>query len=76
MFDKVVLLLTISVSIAGTNLTPNQKKALKYIIQNDGLSLYANEALQDGGFSSTTLKSALDSLVKKDICDKKTSGFI
>ncbi len=58
-------------SLIWTNLTPNQKKALKYIIQNDGLSLYANEALQDGGFSSTTLKSALDSLVKKDICDKK-----
>ncbi len=37
---------------------------------------YANEALQDGGFSSTTLKSALDSLIKKDICDKKTSEFI
>ena len=65
MFGKVVLLLTISVRIAGTNLTSNQKKALKYIIQNDGLSLYANEALQDSGFS------ALDSLVKKDICDKK-----
>lgn len=52
------------------SLTLNQKKAVKYIIQNGGQNLYSNDAMEKGGFAATTLKSAIESLIKKDICDK------
>jgi AAA+ ATPase superfamily predicted ATPase len=56
-------------------LTPNQKKSLKYIIRNDGLNLYVNDSLREADISATTLKSTLESLLKKDVCDKKNDRY-
>lgn len=62
-------------SIVWTQLTPNQKNTLKYIIQTDGKDLYSNENLNNSSFSASTLKSTLEALIKKDICDKKDEGY-
>jgi len=62
-------------ALAWTNLTPNQKLTLKYIVKNDGKNLYANDNLMDSSLSATTLKSTLLALGKKDICDKKNDKY-
>ena len=62
-------------SLIWTNLTPNQKKAIKYIINNNGYNLYANETMQEASFTASTLKSALEALIKKDVCDKQNDQF-
>jgi uncharacterized protein len=51
-------------------LTPNQKITLKYIVNFDGTNLYSNENLSQTSLSASTLKSTLESLLKKDICDR------
>ncbi|MCF6270510.1 MAG: hypothetical protein L3J41_12415 [Melioribacteraceae bacterium] len=58
-----------------TNLTPNQKKTLKYIILNDGQNIYSNNNLSESSISATTLKSTIEALIKKDICDKKDNRY-
>ncbi len=62
-------------STIWTNLTPNQKRTLKYIAYNDGRNLYSNSALSEANLSATTLKSTLEALMKKDICDKKGDKY-
>ncbi len=62
-------------SLIWTQLTPNQKNSLKYIITCDGKSLYSNDNLNQSGLSATTLKSTLEALIKKDICDKKNDKY-
>lgn len=62
-------------SLIWTQLTPNQKSSLKYIIKNDGLNLYSNENLKQANLTATTLKSTLEALIKKDICDKKNDRY-
>jgi AAA+ ATPase superfamily predicted ATPase len=58
-----------------TNLTPNQKKTLKYILKNDGKNLYSNDNLSDFNLSATTLKSTIEALIKKDVCDKRSNKY-
>lgn len=53
-----------------SSLTPNQKIALKYIVSFDGTNLYSNDNLSQTNLSASTLKSTLESLLKKDICDR------
>lgn len=53
-----------------SSLTPNQKITLKYIVEFDGTNLYSNENLAQTTLSASTLKSTLESLMKKDICDR------
>jgi len=53
-----------------SSLTPNQKITLKYITLFDGTNLYANDNLSETTLSASTLKSTLESLLKKDICDR------
>lgn len=53
-----------------SSLTPNQKNTLKYIVNFDGTNLYSNENLGQTNLSASTLKSTLESLLKKDICDR------
>ncbi|MEN4046985.1 ATP-binding protein [Sulfurimonas sp. NWX367] len=62
-------------SFIWSSLTPNQKNTLKYIVHVDGLNLYSNDHLQEFNFSATTLKSTLEALLKKDICDKKDDRY-
>ncbi len=58
-----------------SSLTPNQKTTLKYIVKNDGVNLYANDNLLDSNLSASTLKSTLESLMKKDICDRDKDRY-
>ena len=53
-----------------SSLTPNQKITLKYITRFDGTNLYSNDNLSEVNLSASTLKSTLESLTKKDICDR------
>jgi AAA+ ATPase superfamily predicted ATPase len=53
-----------------SSLTPNQKITLKYITLFDGTNLYSNDNLSEVNLSASTLKSTLESLTKKDICDR------
>ena len=53
-----------------SSLTPNQKITLKYIVLFDGANLYSNDNLSEVNLSASTLKSTLESLLKKDICDR------
>jgi hypothetical protein len=62
-------------SYQWTQLTLNQKKTLKYIIETGGVNLYSNDNLSDSTLSSTTLKSTLEALIKKDICDRKEDKY-
>lgn len=62
-------------SMVWTQLTPNQKNSLKYILQTDGVDLYSNVNLSNSPFSASTLKSTLEALIKKDICDKNKERY-
>lgn len=62
-------------SLIWTGLTPNQKNSLKYILLCDGLNLYSNDNIRQSNLAATTLKSTLESLLKKDICDKKDDKY-
>jgi hypothetical protein len=62
-------------SLVWGSLTPNQKKTVKYILQYDGKSLYSIENLQQAGLAATTLKSTLEALVKKDVCDRRRDQY-
>lgn len=62
-------------SIIWTNLTPNQKRTLKYIINTAGIQMYNKDNLSDFDMNATTLKSTLSALIKKDICDKKNNVY-
>lgn len=62
-------------SLVWTGLTPNQKNTLKYIILCDGSGLYSNANLIGSNLTATTLKSTLEALMKKDICDKKQDKY-
>ena len=53
-----------------SSLTPNQKITLKYIALFNGTNLYSNDNLDEINLSASTLKSTLESLLKKDICDR------
>ncbi|MEA1919552.1 MAG: ATP-binding protein, partial [Campylobacterota bacterium] len=53
-----------------SSLTPNQKITLKFIALFDGKNLYSNDNLSEVNLSASTLKSTLESLIKKDICDR------
>lgn len=58
-------------SLIWSALTPVQKKVIKYLIHSDGENLYANENLTAAALTSSTLKSALEGLMKKDVIDRR-----
>ncbi len=62
-------------SLVWTSLTPNQKITLKYIVKNGGKNIYTNENLSNSNLSASTLKSTLESMLKKDIIDKKGDTY-
>lgn len=63
-------------SLVWSDLTPNQKKTLKYIVRSDGRNLYANDQLGDTGLTASTLKSTLDGLMKKDVCERTDDQYL
>ncbi len=62
-------------SLVWTNLTPNQKTTLKYIVSEDGKNLYANENLSEANLNASTLKSTIEALLNKDIIDKNNRNY-
>lgn len=62
-------------SLIWSALTPFQKKTLKYLIDNDGENLYSNENLTADSLTSSTLKSALEGLMKKDVIDRQENTW-
>ena len=62
-------------SYIWSSLTPNQKLTLKYIIDNDGLNIYTKENLENYDIASSTLKSTVEALIKKDVFDKKGEQY-
>jgi uncharacterized protein len=63
-------------SLVWSDLTPNQKKTLKYIVRSDGRNLYANDQLGETGLTASTLKSTLDGLMKKDVCERTDDQYL
>ncbi len=57
------------------NLTPNQKKALKIVVQKDGVSLYDEQYFAKYEIKSGSFQTALNGLMKKDIIDKNGSAY-
>lgn len=57
------------------NLTPNQKKALKIVLEKDGKSLYDEQYLAKYQIKSGSFQTALNGLVQKDIIDKNSDGY-
>ncbi len=57
------------------NLTSTQKKALKIIIYADGQHLYSKDVLLEFEITASSLKRALDQLMKKDIIDKEKNRY-
>ncbi len=55
-----------------SDLTPNQKKTLKYIVYSGGENIYNADSLNEFSLTASTVKSTVDALIKKDICDRKS----
>lgn len=55
------------------NLTQNQKKVLKIVVQKDGVSLYDEQYFAKYEIKSSSFQTALNSLMKKDVVDKNGS---
>ena len=56
------------------NLTANQKKAIKIILQKEGKNLYDEQYLARYAIKSGSLQTALKGLLEKDIIDKTADG--
>lgn len=52
-----------------SHLTTNQHKALKAITKSNGKNIYSQELLRTYDLTSSTIKRAVESLLKKDILD-------
>ena len=62
-------------SLEWDNLTPNQKKALKIVLEKNGKALYDEQFLAKYQIKSGSLQTALKGLVQKDIIDKNSDGY-
>ncbi len=57
------------------NLTPNQKKGLRIILEKNGKSLYDEQYLAKYQIKSGSFQTALSGLMQKDIIDKNSEGY-
>ena len=57
------------------NLTPNQKKALKIVVEKNGINLYDEQYLAKYKIKTGSIQTALKSLLDKDILDKNADGY-
>ncbi len=57
------------------NLTANQKKALKIILEKNGKNLYDEQFLARFSIKTGSIQTALKGLVEKDIIDKTAEGY-
>ena len=57
------------------NLTPNQKKALKIVVEKNGENLYDEQYLAKFKIKSGSYQTALKGLLQKDILDKEIKKY-
>ena len=57
------------------NITPNQKKAIKIIIDKDGKNLYDEQYLAKYQIKTGSIQTALKALIQKDIVDKSKDKY-
>ena len=57
------------------NITPNQKKAIKIIIDKYGINLYDEQYLAKYHIKTGSIQTALKALVQKDIIDKSKDKY-
>jgi AAA+ ATPase superfamily predicted ATPase len=62
-------------AVEWENLTPNQKKALKIVLEKNGQSLYDEQYLAKYHIKSGSFQTALGGLVQKDIIDKNSDRY-
>ena len=62
-------------AVEWDNLTPNQKKALKIVLEKKGKSLYDEQFLAKYQIKSGSFQTALNGLLQKDIIDKNSDGY-
>lgn len=62
-------------SIELENLTPNQKKALKIVVEKNGENLYDEQYLAKFKIKSGSYQTALKGLIQKDILDKNAKKY-
>lgn len=62
-------------SIEWDNLTPNQKKAIKIIINKDGKNLYDEQQLAIYEIKTGSIQTAIKGLLQKDIVDKVNDKY-
>ncbi|MGI6722780.1 MAG: AAA family ATPase [Arcobacteraceae bacterium] len=57
------------------NLTPNQKKALKIVLEKDGEYLYDEQYLAKYQIKPSSFQVALEGLIQKDILDRTSNKY-
>jgi len=62
-------------SVEFDNLTSNQKKALKIVIEKNGQNVYDEQYLAKYKIKSGSLQISLKNLTERDILDKTSSGY-
>ncbi|MBN2781911.1 MAG: hypothetical protein JXQ66_01585, partial [Campylobacterales bacterium] len=62
-------------AVEWDNLTPNQKKALKIVLEKEGKSLYDEQYLAKYQIKSGSFQTALKGLVQKEIIDKSSDRY-
>ena len=57
------------------NLSTNQKKALKLLINAGGKNIYRKETMEQFSLSNSTMKKAMEGLITKDVIDLNPAGY-
>ena len=62
-------------SALWSDLTPKQRRTLKYLVRSGGDAVYSGTNLSTYDFNASTLKSTLESLQKKDLIDRNGARY-
>ena len=62
-------------SALWSDLTPKQRRTLKYLVRFGGNAVYSGSNLSAYDFNASTLKSTLESLQKKDLIDRNGTQY-
>ncbi|WP_200762485.1 AAA family ATPase [Nitrosophilus alvini] len=58
------------------NLTLNQKKAIKIVVETGGKNIYDEELLAKYEIKASSLQTAIKNLIQKDVIDKKETYYL
>lgn len=62
-------------SVEIDNLTANQKKAIKVVVEKNGQNLYDEQLLAKFKIKTGSIQTALKGLLEKDMLDKNAQGY-